>query len=149
MFRKCWVPGTRPTSATCGRDVLYKNRPKDRRTPADTPTSTPSPSVRTIVADTAAKSTLEYVHVLRRIEKSTRLRTATMMVAASVAFGRKNNNGVSSNAANAIPTAVNAPAAGVSAPASKFTTDREKPPVTGYPPERAAAIFDVPRPTSS
>ncbi len=54
-----------------------------------------------------------------------------MMVAASVALGRKYKSGVRNNAASAIPTAVNAPAAGVSAPASKFTTERAKPPVTG------------------
>jgi hypothetical protein len=34
-----------------------------------------------------------------------------------------------------MPMAVKAPAAGVSAPASKFTTEREKPPVTGNPPD--------------
>jgi hypothetical protein len=54
-----------------------------------------------------------------------------MIVAASVAFGRKWRSGVRNSAASAMPTAVKAPAAGVSAPASKFTTDRAKPPVTG------------------
>ena len=67
------------------------------------------------------------------------------MVAASVAFGKKNNKGVKNIVANAIPTAVKAPAAGVSAPASKFTTEREKPPVTGNPPEIADPIFDAPK----
>src|SRR6056300_759911 len=59
MLRKCWVVGTRPTSATCGFDVLYRNNPTDRITPAETPTSTPIPKVRKIVANTAVKSTLE------------------------------------------------------------------------------------------
>jgi hypothetical protein len=51
-----------------------------------------------------------------------------MIVAASVAVGRKKMSGVRSSAASRMPTAVKAPAAGVSAPASKFTTDRAKPP---------------------
>ena len=54
-----------------------------------------------------------------------------MIVAASVALGKKNKSGVSNRAARPIPIAVNAPAAGVSAPASKLTTERAKPPVTG------------------
>jgi len=49
--------------------------------------------------------------------KSTSEITATMMVAASVALGRKNKSGVRKIVARAIPIAVNAPAAGVSAPA--------------------------------
>ena len=65
-----------------------------------------------------------------------------MMVAARVAFGRKNSSGVRNSVASAMPTAVKAPAAGVSAPASKFTTEREKPPVTGNPPETAAPMLD-------
>ena len=65
-----------------------------------------------------------------------------MMVAARVAFGRKNSSGVRNSVASAMPTAVKAPAAGVSAPASKFTTERAKPPVTGNPPEMAAPMFD-------
>ena len=64
-----------------------------------------------------------------------------MMVAARVAFGRKNSSGVRNIVASAMPTAVKAPAAGVSAPASKFTTERAKPPVTGNPPETAAPMF--------
>ena len=40
-------------------------------------------------------------------------------------------------------------AAGVTAPASKLTTEREKPPVTGMPPENAEATFAAPRPSSS
>ena len=45
--------------------------------------------------------------------------------------------------------AVNTPAAGVCAPASKFTTERAKPPVTGKPPDRLAAILLAPRASSS
>ena len=72
-----------------------------------------------------------------------------MIVAASVACGRFARNGVRNNVASAIPTAVNTPAAGVTAPASKLTTERANPPVTGYPEEIAAAIFAAPRPISS
>ena len=39
--------------------------------------------------------------------------------------------------ASATPIAVYVPAAGVSAPASKFTAERVNPPVTGKPPEKA------------
>ena len=38
---------------------------------------------------------------------------------------------------------------GVFAPASKFTIERAKPPVTGKPPLTAAAILAVPKPTNS
>ena len=72
-----------------------------------------------------------------------------MIVAASVAVGRKNSAGVRNITASAMPTAVNAPAAGVCAPASKFTTDRAKPPVTGNPPDSPAPRFDAPSATSS
>ena len=72
-----------------------------------------------------------------------------MIVAARVAFGKKYNSGVRNIVASAMPTAVNAPAAGVSAPASKFTTERAKPPVTGNPPEMAAPTFDMPSATNS
>ena len=72
-----------------------------------------------------------------------------MIVPAKVAIGSEASNGVRNSAASNIPTAVNAPAAGVSAPASKLTTDRAKPPVTGYPPEKAAATLAAPRPISS
>ena len=100
-------------------------------TPAATPISTPKPSVSRIVAATAVKSALEYPHVFFKIDRSTRPRTATIIVAASVALGKKYTNGVRATAAMVRPIAVNAPAAGVSAPASKFTTERAKPPVTG------------------
>ena len=72
-----------------------------------------------------------------------------MIVAASVAFGRKYSSGVRNRVASAMPTAVKAPAAGVSAPASKFTTERAKPPVTGNPPEIAAPMFEAPSAISS
>ena len=39
-----------------------------------------------------------------------------------------------------MPTAVYTPAAGVTAPASKLTTERAKPPVTGKPPVKAAEV---------
>ena len=48
-----------------------------------------------------------------------------------------------------MPTAVNTPAAGVCAPASKFTTERAKPPLTGKPPVIAADRLLAPRATSS
>ena len=48
-----------------------------------------------------------------------------------------------------MPTAVKAPAAGVCAPASKLTTDRAKPPVTGKPPVMAAPTLQAPKATSS
>ena len=54
-----------------------------------------------------------------------------MIVAASTATGRLARSGVRKSVASAMPTAVKAPAAGVAAPASKLTTDRAKPPVTG------------------
>ena len=72
-----------------------------------------------------------------------------MMVAARVAFGRKYSSGVRNIVASAMPTAVKAPAAGVSAPASKFTTERAKPPVIGNPPETAAPMFEAPSAMSS
>ena len=97
-------------------------------TPDETPSSTPNPKVSKMVAATAAKSTFEYCQLDFNIEKSTKLRTATMIVAAKVALGKKNNSGVKNSAASSIPTAVKAPAAGVSAPASKLTTDRANPP---------------------
>ena len=71
------------------------------------------------------------------------------MVAARVAWGTKYSAGVSSSAAARMPTAVNTPAAGVCAPASKFTTERAKPPVTGKPPVKAAPRLPAPRATSS
>ena len=48
-----------------------------------------------------------------------------------------------------IPRAVYTPAAGVWAPASKFTTERAKPPVTGKPPVKAADKLLAPRATNS
>ena len=51
--------------------------------------------------------------------------------------------------ADAIPIAVNAPAAGVLAPESKFTTDLENPPVTGNPPVSEEERLLAPKATSS
>ena len=48
-----------------------------------------------------------------------------------------------------MPTAVKTPAAGVCAPASKFTTERAKPPVTGNPPVKAAPKLLAPSATNS
>src|SRR5210317_429334 len=81
--------------------------------------------------------------------RSTKERTATMTVAARTALGKNSNNGVKNKAVSAIMTAVMTPAKGVLAPASKLTTEREKPPVTGNPPETAEAILAEPRATSS
>ena len=72
-----------------------------------------------------------------------------MMIAPRTAFGRKNSSGVRNSVASATPTAVNAPAAGVWAPASKFTTERESAPVTGKPPETAAPTSETPSAISS
>ena len=57
----------------------------------------------------------------------------------------------SSTARNVVQQRVElaSPAAGVSAPASKLTTERAKPPVTGYPPETADAMLDAPKPINS
>ncbi len=49
----------------------------------------------------------------------------------------------------ATPTAVNAPAAGVWAPASKFTTERDNAPVTGNPPDTAEPRSAAPSAISS
>ena len=76
-------------------------------------------------------------------------RTATKMVAPSVALGRKYNSGVRKSATRAMPTAVKTPAAGVSAPASKLTMDREKPPATGNPPDIEAPILAAPKANNS
>src|SRR5690554_1614134 len=71
------------------------------------------------------------------------------MVAANTACGKLWNKGVKNKAVMAIPTAVNTPAIGVLAPASKLTIEREKPPVTGKPPLTAEAILAAPKPTNS
>ncbi len=49
----------------------------------------------------------------------------------------------------AIPVAQNTLANCVDAPASKLTTDLEKPPVTGNAPEIADATLAAPKPTNS
>jgi hypothetical protein len=81
--------------------------------------------------------------------KSTSDNTATIMVAARVALGSEVNHGVRNNAVRPIAMAVNTPAMGVTAPASKFTTERAKPPVTGKPPDKAELILAAPSPASS
>ena len=55
--------------------------------PVTIPASTPSDNVRTIVAAIAVKSALEYSHVRFSAPRSTKDKTATIMVAAKVAFG--------------------------------------------------------------
>src|SRR5690554_7651410 len=60
-------------------------------------------------------------------------RSSDLIVAARVAIGSVASSGVNQRITTRMPTAVKAPAAGVRAPASKFTTEREKPPVTGIP----------------
>lgn len=72
-----------------------------------------------------------------------------MMVAASAACGKSRNIGVNNTATKAMLAAVNTLASWVRAPASKFTTERARPPVTGKPLVSAAATFAAPRPTSS
>ncbi len=81
--------------------------------------------------------------------RSIKLITATMIVAARVALGRKYSSGVRNKAVRAMPTAAIILAAGVFAPASKLTTERENPPVTGKPPDSAEATLALPRAISS
>ena len=102
-----------------------------------------------MVAAMAVKSALSYCQASLMACQSSRLLTATMIVAARVALGRKYRAGVRKAAARAMPPAVIIDAAWVLAPASKLTTDREKPPVTGNPPETPAAILAAPSPISS
>jgi len=85
MLRQCAVPGTWPTIAMCGRLVRHRNRRTDTATPATTPASTPSTNTMRIVAAMAAKSVLDQRKVRFSAVRSTSDRTATMMVAASVA----------------------------------------------------------------
>jgi hypothetical protein len=78
----------RPTIAMCGR--LVRQRKEEREaTPATMPASTPRPSVTTIVAAMRREVGLRVGQVRRSAPRSTRPSTATMMVAASVACGRK------------------------------------------------------------
>ena len=58
----------------------------------------------------------------RQMLKLTRESTATMMLAAKVAWGRKYKAGVNNKDASVMPIAVKMPAASVCAPASKLTT---------------------------
>ena len=102
-----------------------------------------------IVSSTAEKSAREKRADNVKMSQSINASTATMIVAARTAFGRKYSAGVNRSAANAIPSAVSTDAICVSAPASKLTTEREKPPVTGNPPDSAAAALAAPKPINS
>ena len=87
-MRKCSVPGTKPTVAMWGRLARNKNKAKDTTTPRTKPFSTPTNKVANRVVSTAIKSSLENRQVDFKMPKSTRDKTATMMVAANVACGR-------------------------------------------------------------
>ena len=87
-LRKCSVPGTKPTVAICGRLARNKNSAKDTNTPKTKPLSTPTSKVASKVVATAMKSSLEKRQVDFKIPKSTSDNTATMMVAAKVAWGK-------------------------------------------------------------
>ena len=102
-----------------------------------------------MVSETAEKSADEKRLASRSTCQSIRFNTATMIVAAKTALGRKKSVGVRNSAANAMPKAARMDAIWVSAPASKLTTDRENPPVTGKPPDSAAAVFAAPKPINS
>ena len=117
--------------------------------PPSTPSSTPSNKVAVIVVITARKSEIEYCQARLIVCQSSSEVTATIIVAARVALGRKNSTGVSNRAANPMPTAAIILAPGVFAPASKFTMEREKPPVTGKPTDTAEATLAAPRAISS
>ena len=82
------MPGTCPTFAMCGLDVLYKNIINDKTTPDTIPISTPKHKVTTIVETIARPSVFEYEKTLITYLKSTKDNTAMMMVAAKVAFGK-------------------------------------------------------------
>ena len=72
----------------CGRLARNKNRPSDSATPMTRPLSTPSTRVAINVAIKALKSSLEKRQVERKMGRSIKDNTATMMVAASVACGK-------------------------------------------------------------
>jgi len=88
--------------ATCGRDVAYRWRKIESPTPTTRPTSTPRTSVTSIVEAIAAKSVLEKSKMRLRAPRSTSDNTATMIVAASVALGRKNSSGVRNSVTSAM-----------------------------------------------
>ena len=67
-----------------------------------------------------------------------------MTVAAKTALGRYSNRAVKNKVVIAIMIAVMTLANGVFAPASKFTTERLNPSVTGNPPPKPLAIFAAP-----
>ena len=82
------IPGTCPTLATCGLDVLYKNINSDKTTPDTIPISTPKHKVTMIVEIMAIPSAEEYEKTLITDLKSTSDKTAIIIVAAKVAFGK-------------------------------------------------------------
>ena len=75
--------------------------------------------------------------------------TATMMSAPSAALGSELSSGVKKAIVASTIAAVMIEASGVRAPAVSLTAVREKPPVTGYPPNRPEATLAAPSPTSS
>ena len=97
----------------------------------------------------AMKSCMEYFQVKLNSRGSIKVSTATKIVAPNTALGSSAKYGVKNKLARAMPTAVSTPAIGVAAPASKFTTEREKPPVTEKPPDIAEATLAAPKPSNS
>ena len=69
-------------------DVLYKNSNIDKTTPATIPIYTPIDKVTMIVEIIATPSAEEYEKTLKMDLKSTSDKTAIMIVAAKVAFGK-------------------------------------------------------------
>ena len=69
-------------------DVLYKNINIDKTTPETIPISTPKDKVTMIVEIIATPSAEEYEKTLKMDLKSTSDKTAIMIVAAKVAFGK-------------------------------------------------------------
>ena len=72
-----------------------------------------------------------------------------MIVAPSAAWGSDANTGVRNSTVGMISRAATIDASGVRVPAASLTAVREKPPVTGKPPNSPDATFAMPRPTSS
>jgi ribosomal protein S19E (S16A) len=110
-------------------------RTTNQRSEAATPMRIPSwiPIVRT-AAKVTPRSARSERFTRQRVAtclRSMSPKTAVMMIAARVAFGRKWRSGVRKRRAVATMTAVMIPASGVSAPACSLTAVREKPPVTG------------------
>ena len=83
-------------------------------------------------------------HSMRTVDRSNNLATATTMVAANVTSGRRSNTDVASSTTRSSSTAVIRDDSGVRAPAPAFTEVREKPPVTGTPPNIADPMLASP-----